>query len=291
MSEKIELHPRNRHRFRYDFPSLIKSVPELRIFVKKNTLGEDSIDFSNPSAVRMLNKAILKEFYGITWTIPENNLCPGIPGRADYIHYIADLLNFPNTKNPIRVLDIGTGANCIYPIIGHREYNWHFLGTDIEDSSLQSANSLIEANELSSFIELRKQNSPANIFKGVVLKSDHFDVSICNPPFHASKEEARQESKRKLKNLKIKSSALNFSGTSSELWCPGGEVGFITRMIEESVLFQDNIQYFSCLVAKAEHLPAIYTVLKNHHVPLIQTIPMAQGQKKSRIIVWSFKTT
>ena len=154
--EKSSLHPRNKHRERYDFKQLIDSCPELGQFVKLNNYKDESIDFFNPEAVKMLNKALLKHYYGIdNWDIPKNYLCPPIPGRADYIHHIADLLGSNNsefqrnkipTGNKIKCLDIGVGANCVYPIIGNKEYGWSFVGTDIDPVSIESANKIIEMN-------------------------------------------------------------------------------------------------------------------------------------------------
>jgi 23S rRNA (adenine1618-N6)-methyltransferase len=90
---KNELHPRNAHNERYDFDALINSCGELREFVAPNKYGDQSVNFSDPLAVKTLNKALLKHFYGIGyWDLPNSYLCPPIPGRADYIHYIADLL-------------------------------------------------------------------------------------------------------------------------------------------------------------------------------------------------------
>lgn len=124
--EKTILHPRNKHRSNYDFAALTKSLPALKPYVAINKYGNESIDFSDPAAVKALNKALLSHFYNIAnWDIPEGYLCPPIPGRADYIHYLADLLEEEEPllkgKN-IKVLDIGIGANCVYPIIGHQEY-------------------------------------------------------------------------------------------------------------------------------------------------------------------------
>ena len=83
VNEKSKLHPRNRHRERYDFKSLISTCPELAPFVARNRYNDDTIDFANPKAVLLLNKALLKHFYGIeNWNIPPNYLCPPIPGRA-----------------------------------------------------------------------------------------------------------------------------------------------------------------------------------------------------------------
>jgi hypothetical protein len=68
--EKSGLHPRNSHRGRYDFGRLVACCPELALFVAINEYGDESIDFSNPSAVKALNRALLKLEYGIEgWDI------------------------------------------------------------------------------------------------------------------------------------------------------------------------------------------------------------------------------
>ncbi|MEI8048680.1 MAG: RlmF-related methyltransferase, partial [Bacteroidota bacterium] len=140
--EKSKMHPRNKHRERYDFKQLIGSCPELAEFVRPNVYDDDSIDFFDPEAVKMLNKALLKHYYDLGyWDIPKNYLCPPIPGRADYIHHIADLLGSKNkgqipTGEKIKCLDIGVGANCVYPVIGNKEYGWSFIGCDIDAVSI-----------------------------------------------------------------------------------------------------------------------------------------------------------
>ena len=91
---KSKLHPRSKHRERYDFEKLISGFPELGPFVQPNKFDDLSIDFANPDAVKALNRALLKFHYGIEhWDVPDGYLCPPIPGRADYIHHIADLLD------------------------------------------------------------------------------------------------------------------------------------------------------------------------------------------------------
>lgn len=289
---KTELHPRNRHRGPYDFKLLIKNCSELAKFVAINGYGNESIDFTNPMAVKTLNKAILKVFYDISWDIPEHFLCPPIPGRADYIHYIADLLSVSNggiipQGKKVTILDIGVGANCIYPLIGYREYGWNFVGTDIDPSVISIANGIIKQNNLTDSIEIRLQKSPSNIFKGILTDNDAFDASMCNPPFHATLSEAKAGTKRKWKNLNVKTNALNFGGQSNELWCPGGEVAFIKRMIEESIRIK--CKWFTTLVSKASSLSSIYSALDRVKALEVRTINMGQGQKKSRIVAWTFQ--
>ena len=299
--EKINLHPRNLHRFRYDFEQLINSCVELKPFVFINKYDSQTIDFANQKAVKMLNKAILKHFYDISyWDIPENYLCPPIPGRADYIHYIADLLTSNNneiipTGKSIKVLDIGVGANCVYPIIGSSVYGWSFVGSDIDPVAVQSAEKIIANNDsLLGKIEIRLQTSSNNLFKGIIKADEIFDVSICNPPFHTSLEEATQGTQRKIKNLGGKNaskSTLNFGGQNAELWCEGGEEKFVIKMIQESATIPEKCIWFTSLISKKEHLPSIYRALKSVKVFDIKTIDMAQGQKISRIVAWTFKST
>lgn len=294
--EKTALHSRNLHRFRYDFKQLVNACPALATYVFINQYDNETIDFANPDAVKTLNKAILKQFYSIElWDIPANYLCPSIPGRADYIHYIADLLASSNneiipTGKKIKVLDIGIGANCVYPIIGSQAYGWNFVGSDIDHVSIKSAKNIVSSNKvLAEKIECRLQESKKYIFKGIITANEVFDVSICNPPFHSSPEEANAGTQRKLNNLGIKEkNKLNFGGQNAELWCEGGEEKFIKSMITESITMPTQCFWFTSLVSKKEHLPSIYHALRHAKAFEVRTIEMSQGQKISRIVAWTF---
>lgn len=273
MTQKPTLHPRNRHQGRYDFPSLIKAHPDLARFTITNPHGKPSIDFANPEAVRVFNRALLKAQYGIQhWDIPTDYLCPPIPGRADYLHVAADLLAEDNAGEvpkgaQIRALDIGVGANCIYPLLGHSDYRWRFLGSDIDPVALASAKAIVQANGLSKGIALRQQDNPRHILAGLLQADERFDLTLCNPPFHASREEATRGSQRKWKNLgkqdpKRKLPVLNFGGQNNELWCEGGEIRFVSQLVGESVEYAHQVLWFTSLVSKASNLPGIEAALK-----------------------------
>lgn len=296
---KSPLHPRNRHPGRYDFPQLIAACPELAAFQITNPHGKPSIDFANPAAVRVFNRALLKSLYGIAhWTIAEGYLCPPIPGRADYLHGLADLLaSEHNGEIPrgaqIRALDIGTGANCIYPLLGHADYGWHFLGSDIDATALACAQTNISDNQLHHAIQLRQQTQRGQIFTGLLQASERFDLTLCNPPFHASAEEAASGSRRKWKNLgkldpQRKLPELNFGGQNNELWCTGGEASFLKRMIRESQACACQVLWFSTLVSKSGNLPDIYKQLHKLDAAEVRTVEMAQGNKQSRFVAWTF---
>lgn len=296
-AQKNALHPRNRHRGRYDFTALKQIHPALIPFVKVNAYGDESIDFADPASVKALNQALLHHFYQIEhWIIPDGFLCPPVPGRADYIHHLADLLAEDNQSVVPRdasVLDVGCGANCIYPLIGHREYGWRFTGSEINSQAMQAANATIEANPgLNRAIRLRRQKNNKAVLAGIIHKNEIFDAVLCNPPFHASAAEARQGAQRKLHNLGLdKNSPLNFGGKQDELWCDGGESAFIRQMINESVNVARQCLWFTSLVSRKENLPEIYRALEEAGAIKVRTINMAQGQKQSRFVAWSFFDT
>jgi 23S rRNA (adenine1618-N6)-methyltransferase len=299
-TEKINLHPRNLHRFGYDFEKLILFCPELANFVAINEHNIETIDFSNPEAVKSLNKSLLIASYDIqNWDIPENYLCPPIPGRVDYIHYIADLLATSNEGiipegDTVQGLDVGIGANCIYPILGNATYGWSFVGTDIDEDAIENCSKIIEENpKLIEAISLQQQTESRYIFKNIIEKEDKFAFTICNPPFHSSEAEATKGSIRKINNLentKTTKPVLNFGGQNSELWCEGGELGFVTQMIFESAKYPMQCLWFTTLISKQSHLSSIYKTLNKVNAATVKTIDMAQGQKTSRIVAWTFMT-
>ncbi len=295
---KTRLHARNKNRERYDLAALSAAVPELSDHVIVNDLGAGSIDFSDPRSVKLLNKALLAHYYGIkNWDFPDGNLCPPIPGRADYIHYIADLVGATNggtipTGDKVTCLDIGVGASCIYPIIGVTEYGWRFIGSDIDPRSIALAENIIRSNQtLHGRVELRLQKDPKAIFQGILSKKERIDMTLCNPPFHASLEEALKGTRRKIQNLsgkKVKTPELNFSGISNELIHEGGEYGFIQNMIRESRTFSKSCMWFSTLVSKHSDLKGIHRLLDERGAGQVKTISMGTGNKISRIVAWTF---
>ncbi|CDT64965.1 hypothetical protein VCR15J2_470255 [Vibrio coralliirubri] len=316
------LHPRNQHTGRYDFELLVAALPELKEHLIKNPVGEDTINFSDPLAVKLLNKALLAHHYGVKhWDIPAGYLCPPIPGRADYIHSVADILNSDGQGEPynhasVKALDIGVGANCIYPIIGATEYKWRCTGTDVDSVSIKTANFIAESNpNLKGKIRARLQADSESIFKGVIKDNERYDVTICNPPFHSSLEEAEKGSQRKLDNLaanrakkagqsfkpetnkkpvkldkstKQAKPTLNFGGQKAELWCPGGEAAFIMKMARESQLFATQVLWFTTLISKKDNVDMVRSELGKLRAKQVKVVEMSQGQKVSRFIAWTF---
>lgn len=290
------MHPRNRFRTGYDFRKLVSRSPALAEFVEPAKHGGASIDFADPRAVMALNQALLADTYGLSWSVPPGALCPPIPGRSDYLHHLADLLsNDDGDRIPrgatVRIIDIGAGANAIYPMIGASEYGWSFVATEIDRTAMRWARQVVRVNRaIAPLIEYRLQSNPLAVFAGITQPGERFAASMCNPPFHASAKEAAHGSTRKRRNLKlVHIEPLNFGGGSNELWCAGGEVGFIERMIAESAARPHLCGWFTTLVSRSENVPRLRKSLKAADVAAIKTIEMAQGQKKSRILAWTFQ--
>ncbi len=279
---------------------MIASHPALAAFVAINEYGDESIDFADPAAVKTLNAALLAHFYGITrWDIPAGYLCPPIPGRADYLHNLADLLAATgNGEIPrgakVRVLDVGVGANAIYPMLGHAIYDWQFVGTEIDPLALKNAAAIFADNaNLAGGLEVRLQSDPESILNGAIKPGEYFELTMCNPPFHASAEESAAGSRRKLRNIGKEAGdkpLLNFAGQNHELWCEGGEIHFVRQMIRQSRPLAHQCLWFSTLVSKQENLPLIYAQLERIGARNVRTMDMAQGQKISRVVTWSFFT-
>lgn len=292
------LHPRNLHQGRYDLEALSETLPQLKEFLFINPYGNLTLDFANPRAVKSLNQALLKHFYQVKfWDIPEGFLCPPIPGRADYIHYLADLLSQSNGgKSPnctkINVLDIGTGANLIYPILGNSIYNWSFVGSELNLLAIESAQEIIRHNPtLLGKIELRRQSDFSKIFSKIIQPEEYFDLTLCNPPFHESAQAAQEGSQRKVKNLTgkvVTKAELNFGGQAAELWTEGGELAFIRKMISESFTFKNQVYWFTSLVSKSENLNPIKELLQKIGVTDFKVVEMSQGNKQSRFVAWTF---
>ncbi len=285
---KEGLHPRNRFRELYDFAKLSACSPALSAFVRPNAYGDASIDYADPEAVKALNQALLIHGYGLKmWDIPDGYLCPPIPGRSDYIHHLADLIGHTAERT---ILDVGTGANCIYPLVGASEYRWRFVATDIDPLAVRWAQKLVASNpSVAGRIECRLQRSAMECFKGVMKPGEFFDATMCNPPFHSSAAEATAGARRKATNLGIKKAVLNFAGTNGELWCKGGELAFLRRMIAQSVECANQCRWFTTLVSKSDNLPSLQRALKSVKAADVKILEMAQGQKKSRILAWTFQ--
>lgn len=153
------------------------------------------------------------------------------------------------------------------PLIGASEYGWRFVGTETDPAALRWAAKLVASNETTArLVECRLQPSTRECFRDVIRPGEAFDLSMCNPPFHASAAEAAAAAGRKRRNLgagQTGTKGLNFGGRAGELWCPGGELGFVRRMIEQSRGYAGQCRWFTTLVSRSAHLPRFQEILRD----------------------------
>lgn len=291
-------HLRNRFKERYDLEDLVKYEPGLANYIV-DTKGGKSVDFSNSNAVRLLNRSLLKSAYGIKyWDLPEDSLSPPIPGRLDYVHAAADLLIGEETPiedvtQDFTVLDIGTGASLIYPILFHYEYGWKSVATDINPASLNSAQTIIDQNDFNPSIKLSRQKTGDNFFESIVEENMRFDLVVCNPPFFKNQEEAQAATRRKNRNIhgkKVDETVRNFKGLDKELIYPGGEKKFLSGMIRESVRFKNQILWFSSLVSNKSLVSHVKSEMAMAKPDEWGVKDLSHGNKASRMVYWSFET-
>ena len=284
----------------------------------KKAPNRPTIKFADPNAVRALNTALLVADYNIkpnyAEILPRNALVPPVPGRADYIHHLADLLGEQDGNIPegasVRGLDIGTGASVIYPLVATSTYGWSMVASEINLPSLQSAQRIIEENTLENLIDLRQQESEENIFDGIFQPKEEIDFVMCNPPFFPSLEVFQAENARKIKGLarggmnkrsrsiskaneadQKNEASNNFGGTDSELWCEGGEVSFVQRMIDESKSkkYRHKILWCTSLVSRESNCERIEKYLRtNAHPEEVRRISFGAGKKSASILAWTF---
>lgn len=287
------MHKNSFHKNKYDIDLLVQNYEALKPYVFVNDFQTQTIDFSNPKAVKALNTALLITHYNVKfWEFPDENLCPPIPSRADYMHHLSDLLRRSHLEADINILDIGVGATCIYPLIGNALFNWKFVGADIDEKSLHIAKKIIDKNFLANVIELRRQNDSQNILKGIIKPSDKFAASVCNPPFFKSQADALDATKTKLKGLgkQTDNAIRNFSGTPKELCYTGGEKAFLHNYLYESSHYKQQCFWFTSLVSNVSHVRSMQASLEKLGATEFQVLDMIQGNKVSRVVAWSFLT-
>ncbi|KAG0478868.1 hypothetical protein HPP92_013587 [Vanilla planifolia] len=263
------IHPRNRYADQPpDFGLLASLYPSFKQFVFSSRSGRPAIDWKDYNATRELTRVLLLHDHGINWWIPDGQLCPTVPNRLNYIHWIDDLLSSDlipkrqTSNSKVKGFDIGTGANCIYPLLGASLLGWEFVGSEKDESQGQ---------------ELKECGTvQPPVLVGVVKEGETFDFCICNPPFFESIEEA---------GLNPKTSC---GGTTEEMVCPGGEITFVTQIIKDSVVLKCSFRWFTVMIGRKINLKSLMSKLREVGVSIVKTTEFVQGRTARWGLAWSF---
>ncbi|XP_035287674.1 LOW QUALITY PROTEIN: RNA N6-adenosine-methyltransferase mettl16 [Anguilla anguilla] len=289
MALNKSMHPRNRYKDKPpDFAYLASKYPEFQQHVHTNLTGRVGLNFKDPEAVRALTCTLLKEDFGLSIEIPLERLIPTVPLRLNYIHWVEDLIGGrgEDPGGTRRGIDIGTGASCIYPLLGATMNGWFFLATEVDDICFNFAKKNVENNGLSDLIKVVKV--PQKTLLMDALKEESalvYDFCMCNPPFFANQLEAKGVNSRN--SRRPPPSSVNTGGVT-EIMAEGGELEFVKRIIHDSLQLKGRLRWYSCMLGKKCSLAPLKEELRKHGVPRVTHTEFCQGRTMRWALAWSF---
>ncbi|XP_014292300.1 U6 small nuclear RNA (adenine-(43)-N(6))-methyltransferase [Halyomorpha halys] len=278
------MHPRNPYKKRPDFKKLAIDYPDFRKYAKQDLSGKINFNFKDHGAVWALTKCLLQRDFGLNVEIVPGHLVPTLPLRLNYLLWIEDLLELYRPKNVIGI-DIGTGSNCIYPLLAAKKFNWSMLCTEIDVESTKCAIRNVENNYLIDKISVKAVTEDV-ILDGAIDEDTFYDFCMCNPPFFADSEELSMESKSRSPSRKPPNNAP--SGVPSELITPGGESVFIARIIADSCILQERVRIYTVMVGKKSTLKPLKEMLRENEACSIATTMFCQGRTTRWGLAWTF---
>ena len=306
------MHPLNPYRDRRpDYRALSKLYPdELGPHVR-----DGAIDYRSADAARALTTVLLRNDFGVDWTMPRDRLCPPVPNRLNYICWLSELLALrAPTREPVRGIDIGTGASLIYPALGVSAMGWSFLATEIDEYSLQSARGIIERNSWHSRVDLRHvacKNASTGPLRAALRDDDgNFDFVMTNPPFFASIDELSPNPHTAC------------AASAAELVTPGGEVAFVSALIRDSLALGSRVRWcvrpwslgrtgarkrgegaarwptsqhnlrirYTSMLGRRRSLKPLLRRLRDDGVQNVRTTRFIQGRTRRWALAWTFST-
>jgi 23S rRNA (adenine1618-N6)-methyltransferase len=217
-----------------------------------------------------------------------------VPNRHNYILWLKDLLDSSSLsyseqyepERRVTGLDIGTGASLIYPLLGCTQRSWHFIATDVDAESLASARVNARINHLESRIRIVGRAISDPLIPLDELDISSIDFAMVNPPFYTSDTELLELAAQK---SRPPSSAC--TGAPVEMVCEGGEVGFVQRMINESLGLKERVQWYTAMLGKQSSLEVLVDTLKKNKINNFAATAFVQGNKTRRwALGWSFVT-
>ncbi|PWW73131.1 hypothetical protein C7212DRAFT_359500 [Tuber magnatum] len=258
-------------------------------------------DMQRLTPARELSKCLLYRDFGLDLALPGDRLCPTVPNRLNYVLWIQDLLD--STGNPesdefdptreVVGLDVGTGASCIYPLLGCALRNgWKFVATDIDGKSLEYARENVRRNkervgDLGERITVFDGSlDGGDIFPLEKLGIERLDFTMCNPPFYASIDDMFDSARQK--NLPP---SLACTGTTTEMVYPGGEVSFVTLMFNQSLQLRSNLGFkntwYTSMLGKHSSVESLVPTMKPHTQNYAIT-EFKQGSTRRWGVAWNF---
>ncbi|ODV96308.1 hypothetical protein PACTADRAFT_2601 [Pachysolen tannophilus NRRL Y-2460] len=250
-----------------DFTELSLRYPELSRHFIADT---NKYDLNSNDAIIDLTKAILDYKFNLKINLNKNKLCPRIPNRLEYLKFIKELPLQSKQNDELYIIDVGTGHSVIYPLLGCRFFqNCKFIGTDIDQSSIQEAIENVKLNNLDNRIKIYLNLANDDFFNlskyGLMTNVNDVNnniITICNPPFYSSLQEIEAKKTAKFQIKKYYSPI-----TQNEFVTIGGEYHFIVKMINESLQLKNKITWYTSLVGNFSNLELLVKYLKQNNIP------------------------
>lgn len=212
-----------------------------------------------------------------------------MPVRWNYVHWIQTLLDttsesYSDTYQVSRKvigLDIGVGASGIYALLACASRPaWRMLGTDVDSHSFSFAKRNIADNHFGDRVKLRLNAAEAPL----IPKDVELDFVMTNPPFYDS----HQEMKESYTNKSAPPSSV-CTGSENEMICPGGDLGFVLRILAESLVLREQVQWYTAMLGKMTSLQQFIIKLREHEITNFAVTSLTAGYKTKRwAVAWSF---
>ena len=114
--------------------------------------------------------------------------------------------------------------------------------TELDAESFAFAQRNVQSNDLDDRISVHKISSTtANLVPSSISKADFL---MCNPPFYTSERDLHATA------AKDRPPNAVCTGADCEMICPGGDLGFSLRILEESMRLTITIQWYTVMLGK-----------------------------------------
>ncbi|KAK9871833.1 hypothetical protein WA026_014290 [Henosepilachna vigintioctopunctata] len=287
MSMNKYMHPRNIYIKPPNFKELAILYPEFRKYLQQDIAGKVTLDFKDVNAIRALSRVLLLKDFDLNVEIPLNKLIPTIPLRLNYLLWIEDLLNIERINlDKVYGIDIGTGASCVYPLMAAKKFNWNMVGTEIDKDSLECAKKNISNNFLNEKVMVY-ESTKNTLLKEVVQNMNlEFHFCMCNPPFFSSTQELHPFFKSRKSTRPHPKNA--FCASIGEVVVNGGEIQFISNLINESAELKNKVKIFTTMIGHKSSLVPLKALLRKLEVCSFKQTEFCQGHTTRWGLAWTF---
>jgi len=280
---RLNMHERNIFKQnKPDFEKLGLECQEFAPYVQKGVSGKPYVDFKDPASLRALSTVLLKKYFDISLEIPLDRLIPTIPLRLNYIHWIEDLVE-KSLSDEVCGIDIGCGASCVYALLGNRINKWKFIVTEVDEYSEQYARTNIKLNNMEDAITLLKVSATDPLLTTVLKVNDaKYDFCMCNPPFFSEVHQVENRTNHRPLPDSVS------TASESESVTHGGEVEFVKKIIDDSLVLKERIKWFTSMLGRKSSMSTIIRYLKSLGIISFITTTFKQGKTMRWGIAWSF---